>query len=52
MPFDRLQMNYSRRLAIALGTALTALVFAMTASAAEYRVGPGQTLSEIESVPC
>jgi len=48
---NRLQVNNSRRLATALGTTATALVFALTASAVEYRVGPGQPLSEIESVP-
>jgi hypothetical protein len=48
---NRLRMNNSRHLANALGTAATVLIFALTASATEYRVGPGQPLSEVENVP-
>lgn len=48
----RLHVNNSpRSLATALGTAVPVSVFALTASATEYRVGPGQPLLEIESVP-
>lgn len=48
---NQLCRNHCRRLTKVFGAAVTVLLFSVTASAVEYRVGPGQPLSEIEEVP-